>query len=73
MRSAKRSSMCAPELLEERVGLGQVLAVRALALVEVRDGVEAQPVDAQLEPEVDRPQERLLDRGLSKLRSGWWE
>ena len=41
------------QLLQERVGLGQVLAVRALALVQVRHGVEAQAVDAHLEPEVD--------------------
>ena len=42
------------QLAQERVRLGQVLAVRPLALEEVRDGVEAQPVDAHLEPEVER-------------------
>ena len=40
--------------LEDLVGLGQVLAVGALALVEVRHGVEAQAVDAHVEPEVER-------------------
>ena len=45
-----------PQLLEEAVGLGQVLAVGALALEQVRHGVEAHPVDAQVEPLVDRAQ-----------------
>ena len=36
--------------------LGQVLAAGPLALEEVRDGVEAQPVDAHPEPEVERLQ-----------------
>ena len=33
--------------------LGKVLAARALALDQVRHGVETEPVDPQLEPEVD--------------------
>ena len=41
------------QLLEEGVGLRQVLAVRPFGLVEVRHGVEPQPVDAHVEPEVD--------------------
>jgi hypothetical protein len=41
------------QLLQEGVRLRQVLAVRALALVEVGHGVEPQPVDPHLEPEVD--------------------
>ncbi len=40
--------------LQEVVRLGQVLAVRALAFVEVGHGVEAQAVDAHVEPEVER-------------------
>ena len=42
------------QLAHEGVGLGQVLAARAVALEQVGDGVESQAVDAQLEPEVER-------------------
>ena len=47
--------------LEQVVRLGQVLAVRAVALVEVGHGVEAQPVDAHVEPVVEHAEHRLLD------------
>ena len=60
------------QLAQERVRLGQVLAVGALALVQVRDRVEAQAVDAHVEPEVERLLDLRRTRGLSKLRSGWW-
>ena len=60
--------MCARSCLQELVRLGQVLAVRALALVEVRDGVEAQAVDAQLEPEVERLQHRLAHRRVVEVQ-----
>ena len=36
--------------LEYGMGLGEVLAVRALALHEVGDGVETQPIDTHVEP-----------------------
>ena len=58
------------QLLEERVGLGQVLAVRALALVQVRDRVEAQPVDAHLEPEVHRLHDRVADLRVLEVEVG---
>src|SRR5215475_10722049 len=41
--------------------LGQVLAGRALALVQIRNGVEPQPVDAESEPEVEDLEDRLMD------------
>src|SRR5262249_60763625 len=39
------------ELLENRVGLGQVLAARALALDEIRHRVAAKAVEPAIEPE----------------------
>ena len=41
--------------------LGQVLAVRALLLVQIRDGVQPQSVDAHLEPEIHRLEYGFLD------------
>ena len=49
------------QLAQEPVSLGQVLAVGALALVQVRHGVEAHAVDAHVEPEVAGLEERLFD------------
>ena len=57
----------APDRLEHGVRLGQVLAARALALDQVRHGIETEAVDAQLEPEVDHL-ENLL-RGRPDCRS----
>jgi len=56
-------------VLQELVRLGEVLAVRALAFVQIGDGVEAHPVDAQVEPEVDDREERFVHGRLSKFRS----
>jgi len=41
----------ASDLLQDLVGFRQVLVVGALALDQVRHRVEAQPVDAEVEPE----------------------
>ena len=41
-----------PQLLEEGVGLGEVFVVGALAFAQIRYGVQAQPVDAGVEPEL---------------------
>jgi hypothetical protein len=49
------------QVLEKGVGLGEVLAGRALAGVQVRNRVEPQPVDAHLEPVVDHVVHRLPD------------
>ena len=74
--SSMRSEYVAVDLgahvLEEGVRLRQVLAVGAVALEQIRDGVHAQAVDASIEPEAHDAQHLLLDGGLSKLRSGWW-
>ena len=52
------------------MGLGQVLAVRAVALVEVRHGVEAEPVEAEAHPEPDDVEHRLLDLGVVEVEVG---
>ena len=60
-----------PQLFKKGVGLGQVLAVGALPLIEVGHRVQAQPVDSQAQPEIQRPDRWLLrTSGLSKFRSG---
>ena len=47
-------------VLEERVRLGQVLAVGALPLEQVRHGVQPEAVDAEIEPEPQHVEHRLL-------------
>ena len=46
--------------LEERVRLGQVLAVRPVALVEVRHRVEPEAVEPEIEPEAQHVEHLLL-------------
>ena len=54
------------QIAQEGVGLGQILASRALALEQVRHRVEAQAVDAHTEPEIEhRAKCRALTAGLS--------
>ncbi len=55
------------ELLQELVRRLEVLAVRALGLVEIGDGVEPQPVDAEAEPEVDDLEHRRVDRRVIEV------
>ena len=50
-----------PELAEEVVRRGEVLAVRALLLVQVGDRVEAEAVQPEVEPEVDDREHLLAD------------
>jgi len=50
-----------PHLFEDRVGAGQVLAVGAVLLDQVGDGVEPEPVDAEVHPEPDGVEDLLLD------------
>ena len=50
--------------LQELMGLGQVLAVGALALEQVRHGVQPEPVQAHVEPEPDDLEHDLLDLGV---------
>jgi hypothetical protein len=58
------------QLLEERVGLLEVLAARSLALVEVRHRVEPHAVDAHLHPEVDHPEQRGVDGRVVEVEIG---
>jgi hypothetical protein len=50
--------------LQELVGLGQVLAVGALTLEHVGHGIEAEPVQAHVQPEPDDLEHDLLDLGV---------
>jgi hypothetical protein len=59
-----------PQRAQERVGLGQVLAGGAVALVQVGDGVEPDPVDAAAEPEVERGEHRRVHRRLVEVEIG---
>ena len=56
--------------LEVVVRLGQVLAVGALALEEVGHGVEAEAVEAEVEPEAQDLEHRLLDLGVVVVEVG---
>ncbi len=49
------------QALEELVRLGQVLTVGAVALVEVRDRVETEAVEPEVQPEAQDLEHRLLD------------
>ena len=57
-------------LPEERVRLLEVLAVRALALVEVGHGVEAKAVEAEVQPEAQDVEHRLADLGVVVVEVG---
>jgi hypothetical protein len=59
-----------PEPLQKGVRLLEVLAVGPLALIEVRDGVEAEPVDAEIKPEIDDVEELVLDLGVLEVQIG---
>ena len=53
--------------LEVVVRLGQVLAVGAVALVQVGHGVEPEAVHAEVEPEAQDLEHRLLDLGVVEV------
>ena len=50
--------------------LGQVLAVRALALEQVGHGVEAEAVEPEVEPEAQHLEHRVLDLGVVVVEVG---
>jgi hypothetical protein len=52
------------------VRLGQVLAVRPVALEEVGHGVEPEAVDAEVEPEAQHLEHRLLHLGVVEVEVG---
>ena len=58
------------EGLEELMGLGQVLAVGSLALIEIGHGIQPQPVDPQLEPEIDDGENGRPDRRIVEVEVG---
>ncbi len=60
----------AAQVAQEAVGLGQVLAAGAGALEQVGHRVEAQAVDAELEPEVDHAQHLLAHLGVVEVEVG---
>ncbi len=60
----------AAQRLQHLVRLGQVLAVRAVALEQVRHGVEAQPVHPHREPEVDDAEHRPLHLRVVAVQVG---
>ena len=53
-----------PQALEVGVGLEQVLAIGAVALVEIGHGIHAKAVHALVQPEADHVQHLLLDGGM---------
>ena len=60
----------AAELLEEGVGLGQVLAVGSLPLVQIRDRVQPEPVHPEAQPEIEGGEHRLVDVGVVEVEIG---
>ncbi len=59
-----------PYFLEESMGLRQVLAVGALPLVEVGDGIQAKPVHPQVKPEGYYLQNSLPYQGIIIIEVG---
>jgi hypothetical protein len=60
----------AAELPQELVGRLEVLAARPVLLVEVRDGVEPQPVETEIEPVVDDREHLLPNAGVLVVEIG---
>jgi hypothetical protein len=55
-----------PQALDELVGRRFALAVALLGLVQVRDGVEPEAVDPEVEPEPHDVEDGLVDRRGSR-------
>ena len=70
MRPANLAVDVRAQLPQEGVRLGQVLAVRPLALVEVRHGIQPHAIHAHLQPEIDDPEELLVDGGIVEIQVG---
>ena len=58
------------DALQVLVRLGEVLAVRPLALEEIGHGVEPEAVDAEVEPEAQHVEHRLLHFGVVVVQVG---
>jgi len=52
------------------VGLGKILVVRALAFDEIGHGVQPQPVNSHIEPEMHHAQDRFKDGGIVEIEVG---
>ncbi len=59
-----------PQFFEKVVGLGEVLAVGPLPFEKVGHRIEAQPVHAHAEPEVEHPQHLLLHARIVEVEIG---
>ena len=70
MRSVYRASSARADPLQDLVRLGEVLAVRAFALDQVRHRVEPQPVDAEIEPEPHDADDRVEHRRVVVVQIG---
>ena len=70
IRLGKRGVDVGAQRAQELVGLGQVLAAGALALVEVGHGVQPQPVHPHPEPVVDLGEQRPAHLGVVEVEVG---
>ena len=69
-RSGYSASIVLPHLAQELVGLGQVLAVGALALEQVRHRVEPQAVEPEVEPVAHDVEQRVPHLGVVEVEVG---
>ena len=58
----------AAQFLQELVGFGQVFAAGAFALEEVRDGIQAEAVDAHVGPVVERAHDGAADQWIVEIQ-----
>jgi hypothetical protein len=58
------------KLLQDDVGLRQVLAVGSVALDEIRDRIEAKPIDAHAQPELHDTDHRLENLRIVEVEIG---
>ncbi|VCU07348.1 hypothetical protein RHODGE_RHODGE_00450 [Rhodoplanes serenus] len=59
-----------PQLLDDRVGLRQVLVDGAFALAQIRDGIEPETVDAEIEPAAHHLHHRPQDARIVEVEIG---
>ena len=70
MRFGNSASSVRAKLAQDLVRLGQILAVRAFALDEIRNRVESKTVDAHAQPEAHDVRDRLEDVGVVEVEIG---
>ena len=59
-----------PDFLDHGVGLGKVFVVGPFPHAEIGDCVEPEPIDPQVEPEVEHPDDRLHHLGIVEVQVG---